>query len=199
MTAPRPYHHGNLRAALLRAAEDALEAGGIGTISLRELSRELGVSHTSPRRHFAGKQALLDALAISGFERFDAALDDATRGSGRSFKARLTRLAQAYVAFGLKHPALFALMFEAKHRPGAPSELLESGSKAFSHGPALFAEGQTNGEVVSGDPARLSLVVIAALQGLLAISTDGKFKGIDLDALAKESVERIIAGLRPRD
>ncbi|HWA80524.1 MAG TPA: TetR/AcrR family transcriptional regulator, partial [Acetobacteraceae bacterium] len=70
----RPYHHGNLREALLQAAEEALESGGAQDISLRELSRKLGVSHTSPRRHFADKQALLDALAVRGFERFDEAL-----------------------------------------------------------------------------------------------------------------------------
>ena len=75
MKAPvRPYHHGNLREALLEAAEKALETDGAKSISLRELSRELGVSHTSPRRHFADKQALLDALALRGFERFDDVL-----------------------------------------------------------------------------------------------------------------------------
>ena len=57
-TNSRPYHHGNLRQALLQAAEMALEARGATDLSLRELSREVGVSHTSPRRHFADKQAL---------------------------------------------------------------------------------------------------------------------------------------------
>src|SRR5271167_2106066 len=83
---PRPYHHGNLREALLKAAEKALEGGGVQSISLRELSRELGVSHTSPRRHFADKQALLDALALRGFERFDEVLGRAIKQRGQSFK-----------------------------------------------------------------------------------------------------------------
>jgi AcrR family transcriptional regulator len=48
---PRPYHHGNLRQALLHAAEAALEARGVEHLSLRELSRELGVSHASPQRY----------------------------------------------------------------------------------------------------------------------------------------------------
>jgi len=199
MTAPRPYHHGNLRTALLQAAERAVEAGGTESVSLRELSRALGVSHTSPRRHFAGRQALLDALATSGFDRFEAALGRAVRPQGRaSFKTRLTRLAQAYITFALKHPALFALMFEAKHRADAPPELLAASSQAFAHGPALFAEGQAAGEVVAGDPGRLSLVVFAALQGLVTISTNGRFKEIDLDTLAKESIEWIISGICPR-
>lgn len=196
--APRPYHHGNLREALLRAAESALETGGVQSITLRELSRELGVSHTSPRRHFADKQALLDALALRGFERFDEALGRAARLRGQDFKSRLTRLARAYVSFALKHSALLGLMFEAKHRPDAPAELLEASEKAFAHARATFSEGQAAGEVVAGDPARLSLVVFAALLGLVDISTDGKFKGISLDHLTGEIMERMILGFRPR-
>jgi AcrR family transcriptional regulator len=195
---PRPYHHGNLRAALLHAAEAALEKGGAPSISLRELARELGVSHTSPRRHFADKQALLDALALSGFERFEATLARPAKNRTHSFKTRLTKLCQAYVAFALKHPALLALMFEIKHRPNPPGGLLQASDKAFGHAHATFAEGQAAGEVIAGDPARLSLVAIAALQGLITISSNGKFKGIDLLTLTEEIIDRIITGLRPR-
>jgi AcrR family transcriptional regulator len=197
MKSVRPYHHGNLHEALLHAAEEALETSGVQSLSLRELSRELGVSHTSPRRHFADKQALLDALAIRGFERFELVLSRAIKGR-ESFKVRLTKLARAYVGFALKHPALFALMFEAKHRPNPPAELLQASDKAFGHGPATFAEGQAAGEVIAGDPGRLCLVAFAALQGLISISTKGKFKGISLDTLTGEVIERIITGFRPR-
>ena len=75
----RPYHHGNLRAALLTQAERTLAEGG--DLSLRELARQVGVSHAAPRRHFAGKQALLDALAEDGFERLGAELRGAA-GAG---------------------------------------------------------------------------------------------------------------------
>jgi AcrR family transcriptional regulator len=194
----RPYHHGHLREALLKAAEKALVSGGVKSISLRELSRELGVSHTSPRRHFADKQALLDALALRGFERFDEILGRATRQHGQNFKNRLTKLARAYVGFALKHPALLSLMFEAKHRPDAPRELLEASEKAFAHAHATFAEGQAAGEVVPGDPWRLSIVVFSALLGLVSISDNGKFKGMPLDRLVGEVIERILLGLRPR-
>jgi AcrR family transcriptional regulator len=195
---PRPYHHGHLREALLRAAERALETGGVQSISLRELSRELGVSQGAPRRHFASKQALLDALAIRGFEQFDEALKRAAGKRGQGFKIRLTKLARTYVGFALKHPALRSLMFEAKQRPDAPRELLEASEKAFSHGPAIFAEAQAEGEVVPGDPARLALVVMSALLGLVSISTEGKFKGVSLDHLTGEIIERMILGFRPR-
>lgn len=194
----RPYHHGNLRQALLQAAEAALEARGASVLSLRELSRQVGVSHTSPRRHFADKQALLDALAQSGFQRLDVALAQATEGRARNFSARLTNFAQAYIEFALKHPALWGLMFESKHRPRAPSELLEASNAAFSHGPGLFKAGQAAGEIVPGDPWRLSLTLSAALQGLVSISTDGKFKGFPLATLVPTMVKHILLGLWPR-
>ena len=196
---PRPYHHGNLREALLEAAEQALEDGGLPSMSLRELSRELGVTHASPRRHFADKQDLIDALAVRGFERMDAILSRAAKNNGQVFKTRLTKFARAYVGFALKHPALCGLMFDAKHRPGAPKELLQASEQAFSHGRALFADGQASGEVVEGDPNRLALVAYASLQGLISISTDGKFKGISLDTLVPEIMDRIILGLSPRN
>ena len=89
-------------------------------------------------------------------------------------------------------------MFEAKHRPNAPRELLEASEKAFGHAQATFREAQAAGEVVPGDPARLSIVAFAALTGLISISDNGKFKGIPLDRLVPEIIERIILGLRPR-
>lgn len=198
MKAPlRPYHHGNLRESLLRVAEESMEKNGVKGLTLRELSRELGVSHTSPLRHFANKRALLDALAVRGFERLSATLSRAVKGRGQDFSARLIRLATTYVGFQMKHPVLCAMMFEAKHRSDASPELRRTSDEAFSHGPSIFAEGQAKGEVAEGDPARLSLVAFAALQGLVAISTDGKFKGIPLDILVPEVIERIIVGLRP--
>src|SRR3954469_1482671 len=90
----RPYHHGNLRPTLLAAAERALARGG--ELSLRELAREIGVSHAAPRRHFPDKQALLDALAQDGFERLGRELAAALEQAGPTFADRLGALARAY-------------------------------------------------------------------------------------------------------
>src|SRR4051795_10361603 len=102
----RRYHHGNLRSELLEAAERTLATRGAGELSLRELARELGVSHAAPRRHFAGKQALLDALALDGFERLGAALEAAVTGAGERFEDRLAALARTYVRFATDHAPL---------------------------------------------------------------------------------------------
>ena len=199
MTAPsRPYHHGRLRDALLEAAEAALEAGGVASLTLRDLSRTLGVSHSSPRRHFADRQALLDALATRGFERLGVLLRRAACDEGQGFDTRLTELARAHVAFAENHPALFVLMFEAKQRAGAPHDLLAASEALALTASAVFRDGQASGSVIAGDPDRLGLVGFAAMQGLIAMSTRGSVKGLPLDALVGEVIKHLILGLRPR-
>ncbi len=80
----RPYHHGNLRAALLEQAERTVRERGVQDLSLRELAREVGVSHGAPRRHFPDRQALLDALAEAGFARLGTELRSAVDGAART-------------------------------------------------------------------------------------------------------------------
>jgi Tetracyclin repressor-like, C-terminal domain len=84
----------------------------------------------------------------------------------------LTKAAFAYVGFALKHPAFFALMFEAKRRPGMLPELRTALMEAFSHIPKILQEGQKEGEIVAGDPDRLALTIGAALHGLVAMSIE---------------------------
>lgn len=194
-SAPRPYHHGNLRKELLRAAEAALEARGVQQLSLRELSRELGVSHASPQRHFATKQDLINALATAGFQRLDAIAAKAAAVPGPDFKARLTKLALAYLEFALKHPVLFALMFEAKRQPELPPELVSALQAALSHIPTMLKEGQEAGKIVPGDPYRLALTIAAVVHGLVAVSINGKIKGDSLKAFVPEVIGYVLYGL----
>ena len=192
---PRPYHHGHLRQELLRAAEIGLESRGVQELSLRELSRELGVSHASPQRHFATKQDLIDALAIMGFERLGSVVGKAAEARGQDFNSRLTKAAFAYVGFALKHPALFALMFEAKRRPGMRPELKAALVAAFSHIPKVLKEGQEAGKIIAGDPDRLALTLGAALHGLVAMSIEGKIKGVVIKTMVPETVQHVLRGL----
>jgi AcrR family transcriptional regulator len=107
-TFEKPYHHGDLRAALLDAADSLLDQGGDGAVSLREVARMAGVSPTAAYRHFADKEALLAALALRGFEAFGAAMAAAvTMGELAPQVAR----GRAYIRFALARPGRFRLMF----------------------------------------------------------------------------------------
>jgi AcrR family transcriptional regulator len=105
------YHHGDLRAALVSAAEKLLEKEGPAGLSVREAARQAGVSHQAPYRHFPDRDALLAALAAEGFSQLEKALENR---SGRE-------LGEAYVRFALAHPQRFRLMF-SKGQPRATYE-----------------------------------------------------------------------------
>ena len=195
---PRPYHHGNLRAALLESAERTLSQSGASELSLRELARQVGVSHAAPRRHFADKQALLDALAEDGFERLGESLRNAMTAAGDEFDARLLAFAHAYVHFATRHAALLELMFSVKHRPGAADSLRASADRAFEAPLALITEGQAKGEVVAGEPERVATVAWAALQGLAAMVNSQMLDRALIDEVVADAVERLVLGLRPR-
>ena len=192
----RPYHHGNLRAALLEQAELTLNEGG--DLSLRELARRIGVSHAAPRRHFAGKQALVDALAEDGFERLGDELRTAM-AEASDFDGRLLAFARAYVGFATDHAALLELMFAGKHRPGAAPSLREAADRAFEAPLTLIVEAQARGDVVPGDPERVALVAFAAAHGIAALANNQMLPAAaGLDDLLEAAVERLVLGLRPR-
>jgi AcrR family transcriptional regulator len=191
----RPYHHGNLRTALLEQAERTVRERGAQDLSLRELAREVGVSHGAPRRHFADRQALLDALAEAGFARLGAELRAAADGAGAEFEPRLRATAAAYVRFATDDAALLELMFAGKHRAEATA-LQEAADRAFSVVLELIVQGQAEGALEPGDPERVGLVLFATLQGIAALVTGGIVGPERLDELVVDSVERFLRGAR---
>ena len=191
----RPYHHGNLRPELLAAAERALAGGR--ELSLRELAREIGVSHAAPRRHFSDKQALLDALALDGFERLGREMAASLEDAGPAFADRLGALARTYVRFATEHGALLDLMYAGKHRPGA-EPVREAADRAFAGPLALVAEGQAAGEVIAGDCEQLGLVAWSAFHGLASMANGGLLGDQPVEPLVDEAVARLLEGLRPR-
>ena len=190
-TSARTYHHGNLRTALLDAAETALTAGE--DLSMRELARQVGVSHAAPRRHFADKQALLDALAEDGFIRLGEALRAAVADG--EFPERLLGFARTYVAFAIEHAALLDLMWAGKHRLEA---VRPASDQAFTAPLALIAEGQATGEVVAGDLEEVGTLAVATLHGLAAMVNNGMLEAAAMDAIVPATVELLLLGLRPR-
>ncbi|MDN3023105.1 TetR/AcrR family transcriptional regulator [Streptomyces sp. S.PB5] len=98
----RPYHHGDLRRAILTAALDVIAANGPSALSLRDLARRAGVSHAAPAHHFKDRTGLLTAIAAEGFGLLAAALREAPD---------LKEAGVRYVRFAREHPAHFQVMF----------------------------------------------------------------------------------------
>jgi AcrR family transcriptional regulator len=191
---PRPYHHGNLRAALLESAEQTLNEGG--ELSLRELARQVGVSHAAPRRHFAGKQALLDALAEDGFERLGDDLRTALAAADPSFEARLLAFGRAYVRFATEHAALLELMFAGKRREQQSGALHEAAGRAFSVILELIQQGQADGMLERGEPERVGLLLFATMQGIAALVSGGLVDTERVDGLVADAIGQFLHGPR---
>ncbi|MFF2375393.1 TetR/AcrR family transcriptional regulator [Streptomyces xiamenensis] len=194
----RPYHHGNLRTVLLDAAERSLRAHGVEQLSLRDLARDVGVSHAAPRRHFADRRALLDALAESGFVRLGAKLRAAVDeiDDEDDLPARLHAFVWAYARFATENAALTGLMNSSKHRPGATA-VAEAAAAAFGQISDLIEEGQERGALEEGDPEDLGLIIYATVLGITSMVNSGMIEPGRLEGLVDTAVTQFLRGARP--
>lgn len=123
----RPHHHGSLREAVIALAIEEARAGAIELLSMRDVSRRLGVSPAAVYRHFPDREAILRAVARAGFDlladRFEIALPFAsTAPDAAAALERYQSLALAYVGFAREHYGLWRLMFGPYGRdPEAPN------------------------------------------------------------------------------
>lgn len=192
----RTYHHGDLRAALLEQAEQTLRERGEGAISLRELARDLGVSHAAPSRHFKDRRALLDALALVGFDRLGARLAEADRPAA-GFGGRLTGLAHATVDFAMHEPELMALMFSRKTDSEALDEMHKAWTRLASPVYATIADGQRTGDVHEGDVERIAVSVFVCVHGVGSLATAGMLHPEETAQALDDALGHLIKGLKP--
>jgi AcrR family transcriptional regulator len=119
----RPYHHGNLRQALLDAAMQMLATTPAAQLSLRELARTAQVSHAAPYHYFTDRHGLIRAVGVEAMRRLLQAQQAAVGHAGPSPRARLLALGRAYLGFAMHEPHAFALIFDPAYcQPGAPTE-----------------------------------------------------------------------------
>jgi AcrR family transcriptional regulator len=128
----KPYHHGDLRAALLAAAEKELAEKGVEGFSLRSVAKRAGVSHAAPAHHFGDTGGLLTALAAEGFTRFQDTLDAREVGAVDD-RDRAVRAGLGYLEFALARPALFRLIFSSARPDFASADLIAAANRAYDH------------------------------------------------------------------
>ncbi|MCI2417920.1 WHG domain-containing protein [Saccharopolyspora sp. K220] len=192
------YHHGDLRAALLDSAATALRTSGVDALSLRELARDIGVSHAAPRRHFKDKAALLNALALRGFERLSDEIGAAAASSG-PFRVRIAAMASAYVRFAAQEAELLELMFVRKLAPDATEELLAAGHDLGAVVFAVIADGQRSGDVHPGNAEAIALAVFSALHGFASLAATGIVPtATTTDQALDYLLDELLHGLTPR-
>ena len=127
----RGYHHGNLRAALIRAALELIVKKGPSGFTFAEAARLAGVSAAAPYRHFRDRDELIADVARQGFERFEATLQAAWADGRPDPLTGLESIGKAYLAFARTEPAYYAAMFESGLTLDGYPDLLQAGDRTF--------------------------------------------------------------------
>lgn len=200
------YHHGDLRSALIAAGLELTRTGGPHALTIREATRRVGVSPNAAYRHFADREALLEAVALAILDRVAAQMRHAARHRGSAQSAaqdQLRAVGLGYIQFALDEPGWFTVAFFG-------AELTASGdaSEAARSAPPYQA-------LVTALDAMVSAGVLApqrrdgaewpcwsAVHGFAELVLHGPLRNVDrrdVESFAHRTVDDIIAGLSPPD
>lgn len=198
----RRYHHGDLRASLIAAAQQLLGTSGSWTFTLREVARVAGVSHNAPYNHFADKRALLGAVAQVGFSQLGTALIRRVSAvAPESHQDRIVALALAYVRYAVENPAMFRLMFSDELADaGSLPELHADAASAFAILHETIVSAREAGAVERGGSDTYPLAAWALVHGLAILILDGRIPANEdsLDELICATANVLIHGMTLR-
>lgn len=125
------YHHGDLRQAMIDAAEAVLAEKGVDGFTLRECARRAGVSPAAPAHHFGNLVGLLTAVATLGFDELSDAMEAAVAAAVANGGDRLAAIADAYLATALARPGRFRVVFGRLGLKRGDDALMRAGLRAF--------------------------------------------------------------------
>lgn len=190
----RPYHHGDLRRAVIETALDMLREEKGWQFTLREVARRAGVSHAAPYKHFPDKAALLAEIAMIGFDRLGESLSAAKPKAPKTLRDEIIPITRAYLAFGIDNPALYRLMFSAGEEKAAEMHLNERALAVFDVALEILRRGQAAGSIrkrpIKGQAAAwwglIHGMTMLAIEGLLVPEKVGS---APLDAAMSTLVE----------
>jgi len=173
MRRAKPYHHGNLREALLEAAIRLIAEVGPTAFTLREVARRAGVSHNAPYRHFRDRDDLMAAVAAQGFRELTQAMIKAAAPKSDPLD-RLKHAGLGYVTFALRRPEHFTVMFDApvskrKHRDSAVA-----GEESFGALLGFVQSCQEAGRLPSGDLRQMALLAWTRVHGIAKLAITGR-------------------------
>ena len=197
----RPYHHGDLRRSLIRAGTKMIEEKGLDGLSLREVARAAGVSHTAPYRHFRDKADLIAAIAQKGFEQLT---DDATAAAGRHAKDPREQFVAAsvqYVLFGVRQPRMAHLLFGGViDMKTAPRSLKAASWAAFQLVETIIDSGKESGVFRDRDTMELAVATWSGVHGLAQLISGGYLTRLaaterQVETLGKMVCELLLSGI----
>ena len=201
MNQRKPYHHGDLRGALLQASLELLRDPASGAFTLREIARRAGVSHNAPYRHFRDKDDLLAAIAQEGFERLTAAIQSAA-GKGQTPFEQLQSAGIAYVEVAQAQPEHFSVMFSIDLKGHHHSSAQAAAEKCFGELVKLVAASRQAPSFKNVLPETAALVAWTQVHGIAVLALRGQLRfrtRREIKEFAKFATEAIARGLELTD
>lgn len=172
VTRTETYHHANLRKTLLDAAVTLIGEVGPRAFTLREVARRAGVSHNAPYRHFVSKNELLEEVAAEGFDRLTASMRK-SMAQATSPRERLQQCGCGYVAFALRWPQHFLVMFDLPQAPQGQERYRAAGQNAFAVLQECIVAAQQSGDLPAGDLLPLAWTAWSLVHGIAKLAISG--------------------------
>ncbi len=172
-----PYHHGDLKNTLIDVALTHIARSGVSSLSLREVAREAGVSHSAAYRHFANKEDLLVAIAEQGFRQLGETLGTAARAHADSPAGAFQAAGVAYVEFAVSHPEHLQIMFGGSiSDANAYPSLVAASDETYGALSRMVAQASKIGQLRSGDDRMIALTCWATVHGLSQLIVGGQVR-----------------------
>jgi AcrR family transcriptional regulator len=180
-TSKKAYHHDGLRDAVLEKTLQFCKHHPVQDLSMREIARDLGVSHMAPYRHFASKEEVIAALIENGFRQLTETFKQCNQNKGMPYPETFYAHVNAYVQFFLKNPDVARLMFTSGFfDKGDFAGVHEAGQEAFSCLTRLVQRGQKEGFIVEGQNLYMvSFMIWSSVHGASVLIFEKQFQEID--------------------
>lgn len=197
MKSKKPYHHGNLKQALLDAALELIRTKGAEAFTLREAARVAGVSHSAAYRHFRNKNDLLAAVATEGYNRLTEEMVTAIE-PGKTTYERFRLSGRGFIQFALRNPDHFKVIFDAPKRYEYP-ETNEAGERAFGILIRCVEQCQATGILQPGNSRMLALMFLVVAVGVAKLAITGRLpfsedsRVVAFDLMVKTALTRGLA------
>jgi AcrR family transcriptional regulator len=185
------YHHGDLRAALLKSAEDIIRESGLEGLTLRACARRAGVSHGAPAHHFGNVTGLLTELAIEGFERLTEGMD---LQNVKDADDELEAAGLGYIRFAMHWPEHFRVMWRSEllDETSPRLKLAQEKARQCLSDSLVYANAHTSTPLPEAELATRFQAAWCCVHGYASLWVEGHRKSRSLD-----EARRMLRILRP--
>jgi AcrR family transcriptional regulator len=186
--ARRSYHHGDLKNALVNTALEQIAQCGVQALSVRDVARRTGVSHTASYRHFPSKESLLAAIAEQGFRRLSTSMRAAIVPHAADPVAALQASGVAYVEFGVSCPDHLSIMFGAQVAHADYPGLAAASEEAYTLLTSIVKQGLEAGRLRGADERTVTLAAWSIVHGLAQLIAGGQLQTKDMRPTATRDI-----------